>query len=132
MAGTFPGVSNTQQQDTNGDALSGAILTVYNGGTTILSNVFQDIGLAIPGPNPMTADASGRIPLFFVADGTYRVRLTDVFGSTANGGFDYPQIPSIGASSSGGGGSAVDPNSILQTGDVKWQPIADIGRGSCG
>jgi hypothetical protein len=132
MAGTFPGVSNTQQNGINGEPLAGAILTVYNGGTTVLSNVFQDIGLLIPAPNPLVADFSGRLPLFFVADGTYRVRLTDQFGSTANGGFDYPQVPSIGASSSGGGGTPVDPTTVLSTGDCKWQlinqPIAGFVR----
>ena len=129
MAGTFPGVSGTQQQDTNGEPLDGALLTVFNGGTTTLSSVYQDIGLAIPAPNPVVADASGRLPLFFVADGTYRVRLTDKYGATANGGFDYPQVPSIGASSSGGGGSAIDPTTIFSTGDVKWQPIDGVLSG---
>ena len=132
MAGTFPGVCNTQQNGINGEPLAAAILTIYNGGTTVLSNTFQDIGLAIPAANPMTADSSGRLPLIFVADGVYRVRLTDQFGSTANGGFDYPQVPSIGASSSGGGGTAVDPTTVLSTGDTKWQlinqPIAGFVR----
>lgn len=129
MAGTFPGTSGAQQQGIDGTALDGAILTVFIGGTTVLANVFQDIGLVIPAQNPMTADASGRLPLFFVADGTYRVRLTDKYGSTANGGFDYPQCPSIGASASGGGGNAVDPTTVLSTGDVKWQPIDNVIAG---
>src|ERR1017187_9293437 len=122
MAGIFPGTAGCQQQDTNGEPLDGALLTVFNGGTTTLASVYQDIGLAILAPNPLVADASGRLPLFFVADGPYRVRLTGKYGATANGGFDYPQVPSIGASSSGGGGSAVDPTTVFSTGDVKWQP----------
>jgi microcystin-dependent protein len=129
MAGTFPGICNTQQNDTDGAPLDGAIVTVYQGGTTVLASVFQDIGLSIPGQNPMVADLSGRVPLFFVADGVYRVRLSDKFGTTSNGGFDYPQVPSIGASSSGGGGTAVDPTTVLSTGDVKWRPVDDVLTG---
>lgn len=119
MAGTFPGTANTQQHDINGQPLANCILTVYQGGTTTLAATFQDIGLVIPATNPLVADATGRIPLFFVADGSYALRLTDQFGIQSNGGFFYPQIPSIGASSSGGGGTPVDPTTVASTGDVK-------------
>lgn len=121
MAGCFPGTANTQQHDINGQPLANCILTVYQGGTTQLASTFQDIGLLIPAPNPLTADVTGRIPLFFVADGTYALRLTDQNGIQSNGGFFYPQIPSIGASSSGGGGTPVDPTTVASTGDVKWR-----------
>jgi microcystin-dependent protein len=129
MAGTFPGVCNAQQHDMNGKPLAGAILTVFQGGTLTLASVFQDIGLIIPGKNPMEADDSGRLPLFFVDDGTYRVRLTDSTGVTTNGGFDYPQVPSIGPSAGGGGGTPVDPTTVSSTGDVKWQPIENVIAG---
>lgn len=101
----------------------GALLTVYQGGTTTLAATFQDIGLTIPAQNPLVADASGRLPLFFVADGSYALRLTDQFGIQSNGGYFYLQIPSIGASSSGGGGTPVDPTTVASTGDVKFQLI---------
>jgi hypothetical protein len=121
MAGCFPGTANTQQFDINGNPLIGALLTVYLGGTTTLAATFQDIGLTLPATNPLVADASGRIPLFFVNDGSYALRLTDQFGIQSNGGYFYPQIPSIGASSSGGGGTPVDPTTVASTGDVKWR-----------
>jgi hypothetical protein len=122
MSGCFPGVANTQQHDINGQPLVGALLTVYQGGSTsALASTYQDIGLVIPAPNPLVADASGRIPLFFVADGSYGLRLTDQFGIQSNGGFFYPQVPSIGASSSGGGGTPVDPTTVFSTGDTKWR-----------
>ena len=122
MAGTFPGVANTQQHDVNGQPLSSCLLTVYQGGSTsALANTYQDIGLTIPAQNPLVGDATGRVPLFFVADGSYGLRLTDQNGIQSNGGFFYPQIPSIGASSSGGGGSVVDPTTVFSTGDVKWR-----------
>ena len=76
--------------------------------------MFQDIGLIIPGQNPMTADITGRLPLFYVADGTYQVRLVDQYGMLI---YDYPQVASIGASSTGGGGTPVDPTTVFQTGD---------------
>lgn len=129
MAGTFPGTANTQQHDINGQPLANCILTVYQGGTTALASTFQDIGLVIPAPNPLVADATGRIPLFFVADGSYALRLTDQNGIQSNGGFFYPQIPSIGASSSGGGGTPVDPTTIFSTGMWTWKPDASTMAG---
>lgn len=107
----------------------GALLTVYQGGTTTLAATFQDIGLTIPAQNPLVADASGRVPLFFVADGSYALRLTDQNGIQSNGGYFYPQIPSIGASSSGGGGSVVDPTTVFSTGDVKCRLESDTISG---
>lgn len=77
----------------------------------------------------MNGDASGRIPLFFVADGIYALRLTDQHGVQTNGGFFYPQIPSIGASTSGGGGTPVDPTTVFSTGDWKWRPSAETLTG---
>lgn len=129
MAGTLVGVSNTQQHDINGQPLASCILTVYQGGTTNLANVYQDIGLLLAAPNPMTGDASGRLPLFYLADGTYAARLTDQYGVQTNGGFYYPQIPSIGASTSGGGGTPVDPTTVFSTGMWTWKPDSSTMTG---
>lgn len=130
MAGTFVGVAGIQQLQLSGSAppfgsvpMAGGTLTVYNASTSTLSSVFQDIGLAIPATNPLVLDRTGRVPQFYVADGFYRLRLADITGVINNGGFDYPSVPSIGASSSGGSGSGIDPTTVLSTGDVKWQPI---------
>lgn len=130
MAGTFPGTANTQQHDINGQPMAGALLSVYQGGSSsALANTFQDIGLTLVAQNPLVADASGRIPMFFVADGTYGLRLTDAAGVQANGGFFYPSVPSIGASTSGGGGTPVDPTTVFSTGDWKWRPSAETLAG---
>lgn len=126
MAGLFPSICGAQNVDQNGQPLINAVLTVYVGGTTTLASVFQDIGLAIPGQNPMTADITGRLPFFYVTDGSYKVTLVDQFGKQI---YTYPQIASIGASSSGGGGSAVDPTTIFQTGDDLWHEIGGIRTG---
>lgn len=87
---------------------------------------YQDIGLALSSTNPLILDARGRVPLFFVADGIYRVRLTDKDGDVK---FDDLQVPSIGASTSGGGGSAVDPTTVFGTGDTKWLPLDGVVTG---
>lgn len=126
MAGLFPSIANAQNVDANGEPLAAAVLTVYQGGTLILASCFQDIGLAIPAQNPMKADITGRLPVFYVPDGVYRVILVDQFGV---GIYDYPQIASIGASSSGGGGSAVDPTTIFQTGDELYQKVSTLRTG---
>lgn len=125
MAGLFPSIANSQNVDVNGQPLEASVLTVYNGGTLVLASCFQDIGLAIPAQNPMTADATGRLPIFYVNDGVYRVRLVDETGVLI---YDYPQVASIGASSSGGGGSGVDPTTIFQTGDELFQKVANLVR----
>lgn len=125
MAGLFPSIANSQNVDVNGQPLEASVLTVYNGGTLVLASCFQDIGLAIPAQNPMTADATGRLPIFYVGDGVYRIRLVDQTGVLI---YDYPQVASIGASSSGGGGSGVDPTTIFQTGDELFQKVANLVR----
>jgi hypothetical protein len=124
MAGTFAGVCNAQQIDMNGNPLAGCLLTVYAGGTTMLASTFQDIGLTLPTTNPLVANAAGRLPLFFVQDGTYALRLTDKNGIQSGGGFFYPQVPSIGASSSGGSVTPIDPATIFSTGMWTWKPDA--------
>lgn len=131
MAGTFPGVANAQQQDIDGLPMAGCQLSVYVGATQAFAPLFSDIGLTLALPNPLTGDAGGRLPLFFVADGIYRIRLTDSTGVTTNGGFDYSQIPSIGPSSGGGGGGGgtVDPTTIAQTGDIKPRLSSDTVTG---
>lgn len=127
MAGLFPGICNSQNVDRNGVPLRAAVLTVYQGGTLTLANCFQDIGLAIPAQNPMTADAdTGRLPIFYVADGVYRVRLVDETGVQI---YDYLQVASIGASASGGGGSAVDPTTVFATGDLLWLDVDGARNG---
>lgn len=126
MAGLFPSIGNSQNVDINGVPQRFAVLSVYNGGTLTLANCFQDIGLAIGAQNPMTADINSRLPLFYVADGVYRVRLVDEDGVLI---YDYPQVASIGASSSGGGGTAVDPTTVFSTGDEFWKKVGGARTG---
>jgi len=122
MAGTIP-LSMTQQLDEFGAPLVGGKLYLIQAGTTSTpQNGFQDSALTLPLPNPIILDASGRLPQFFLADGSIKIRLTDVNGVeklVADG------LIVTGASSGGGGGSPVDPTTVLQTG---WlQHIYGVG-----
>jgi hypothetical protein len=117
MAGTI-NLSLSQQLDEYGQPLAGGQLYIIQAGTVSTpQNAYQDTGLAIPLPNPITLDAAGRIPQFFLADGTIKVRLQDKYGIVK---FTADGLLVIGPSAGGGGGGAsVDPNAVLQTGDIK-------------
>lgn len=121
-AGSIP-VALSQQMDSNGKPLVGALLYLYVVGTVAQQQIaFQDTGLSLPLPWPVQADANGRLPMFYLADGSVHARLTDAAGSVQ---FDYPSMLVIGPSGGGGGGSSVDPTTIASTGDTKFRPTAE-------
>jgi microcystin-dependent protein len=114
-AGTIT-LSLSQQFDSLGNPLNGGLLYFYAAGTTTPQSAYQDTALTIAHPNPITLDSAGRVPQFFLADGSIKIRLTNSAGVVqiaADG------ILVIGASSGGGGGSPVDATTILATGDLK-------------
>jgi len=116
-AGTVPGFSLAQQQDSNGAPLVGCKLyTIQAGTVSTPQNGYQDSGLTIPLPNPIICDAYGRLPQIFLADGSIKLRLTKANGTQV---FAADGVLVVGASSGGGGGSPVDATTILATGDVK-------------
>jgi hypothetical protein len=123
-AGTIFGLPLSQQFTENGEPMSGGKLYLYTAGTSTPVDAFESFGLTAGTelPHPIELDASGRIPEFWVADGSYRVRLTDVAGNEI---FDINSTTAIGASSGGGGGGSgdVSEESIFQTGDIMWQPV---------
>jgi hypothetical protein len=129
--GTLP-VSLTQQfsfagcttaSNVCGQPLAGGLLYFYQVGTVATrQNSFQDTGLTLQNPWPLTLDANGRVPAFYLANGSVHVRLTDASGVVQ---FDYPSALVIGPSSGGGGGSAVDPTAIASTGDVKFRATSE-------
>ena len=115
MAGTIP-LSLTQQFNELGEPLGGGLLYIIQAGTVATpQDAFQDAALTILHPNPITLDAAGRIPQFFLDDGYIKVRLTDEDGVTQ---LAQDNILVIGPSAGGGGGggASVDPTTILQTG----------------
>lgn len=129
MAGTLFGIGLSQQIGANGTPLSGALLYVYDAGTSTPAATYTDFGLTTEHPFPIAADSAGRIPAFYVADGTYRARLTTSGGVEI---FDEDAILAIGASSgasSGSGSATVDSTAILQTGDTLWVPVIGTRTG---
>lgn len=116
-AGTVPGFSLVPQFDLTGKIAPGCRLYFIQAGTVSSpQNAYQDSGLTLLQPNPMTCDAAGRIGQWFVADGNIKLRLTDKNGVLI---FTQDNLLVIGASSGGGGGGSVDPTTILATGDFK-------------
>lgn len=125
-AGSIP-VALSQQVDANGKPLVGALLYLYVVGTVASPQLaYQDTGLTLPLPWPVVADGNGRLPMFYLADGSVHARLTDSGGSVQ---FDYPSMLVIGPSGGGGGGSSVDPSTIFSTGDVKFRPTGETLTG---
>jgi hypothetical protein len=115
-AGTVPGFSLTPQFNLSGQVAPGCKLYVIQAGTVSTpQNAYQDSGLTLLQSNPLTCDAAGRLPQWFVADGSIKLRLTDRNGNQL---FVGDNILVIGASSGGGGGSPVDPTTIFQTGQI--------------
>lgn len=113
-AGTIPGISMTQQLDELAKPLGGGKLFLIQAGTTSApQNCYQDTGLTIPWPNPITLDSAGRIPQLFCADGNIKIRLTDKNG---NQKLVQDNLLIVGPSGGGGGGGTVDPTTIFQTG----------------
>lgn len=111
-----------------GTPLSGGLLYFYQVGTVATpQNSFQDTGLTILNPWPLVLDANGRVPSFYLANGSIHVRLTDASGVVQ---FDVLNQLVIGPSSGGGGGGgAVDPTTIASTGDIKFRPTGEFLTG---
>ena len=126
-AGLYP-LSNYQQFDANGRLMTGAKLYLYDGGTSTPRTGYKDLALSSAHPNPIVADASGRIPLIYLADGYYRHRLTTSTGTMV---FDQDGLPVL-TTSAGGTGTSVDPDSVFKSRDVKIrfddQPLAGYVR----
>src|SRR6185369_7514183 len=65
-AGTIPGFSLTPQFDLTGKVMPGCKLYIIQAGTVSTpQNPYQDSGLTLLQPNPLTCDAAGRLPQWF-------------------------------------------------------------------
>ncbi len=115
-AGTLP-LAMAQQIDINGQPLANCQVTFFVAGTpATVQSSFADFGLTQAQSSPLTCDQTGRIPMFWLADGLIHVRLTDSFGAPIIDTTMQVLGPSSGG---GGGGGTVDPTTVLATGDVK-------------
>ncbi len=126
MAGSIS-LSLSQQFDELGSPLSGGKLFFIQAGTTSTpQNAYYDTALTLPLPNPVTLDAAGRVPAFYLADGQIKIRLTSATGVEQ---IVQDNLLVIGPSSGGGGGGGVDPTTVFQTGDCLWLPIQGTRNG---
>lgn len=117
MAGTVPSLSLSTQFDKNGELLRSGKVYWYQANTLIPQLAYSDSGLTLPLANPYTLDGSARVPEFYCADGSIRVRVVDKNGLVQ---IDARNVLVIGPSSGGGGGGSVDATAIFQTGDTMW------------
>lgn len=120
MAGIIPNVALVNNFDANGFLMSGALLRIYEAGTLNEVVAYKDSALTTgqEHPWPIVADAAGRLPMFWVDDGQYRVRLSSSDGSFI--AYDIASIAAMGeASGEGGGGGGVSSEVVYQTGDLK-------------
>lgn len=73
--GNIPAI---QLIDSNGAPIVGAVLKVYDAGTTNYKSIYSDDGLSVALANPLTganaSNASGFFPVFYMASGTYKLR----------------------------------------------------------
>jgi hypothetical protein len=127
MTGTLPSIPLQQNIDENGLPQSGCRLFLYEANTSTPIIAYKDF-LMTPGAEhswPISGDAMGRIPMFFLADGFYRARLEERDGAPI---YDEPQLPAL---STGDGGGVITPDPITQwvTGDFIWQPVAGARDG---
>ena len=123
-AGTVFGLPLSLQWDAEINPVRGGKLYVYKSGGTgdaDLIPLFQDYSLAAPASNPLTLDAAGRIPQFWVDEtdpnhlGNVRVRLLTDGGIPV---FDADYIQVLGPAGGGGGGGGVAQGQAFQSGDL--------------
>jgi hypothetical protein len=129
MAGTLFGLGLSQQISAAGAPLSGALLYIYEANSSTPVTTYSDFSLSTEQTFPIEADSAGRLPQIWVADGSYRARLTTSAGVEV---FDEASVTAIGASSGssgGGGGSDVDTASVFNTGDPIWVPVSGTRTG---
>lgn len=115
MAGSIS-LSLSQQFDAQGRPLAGGKLYFFQTGTANPQNAYKDFGLTLAHPNPIVLLADGRVPAFYLADGTIKIRLADAAGVTI---IAEDGLLVIGPSSGGGSPPSVDATTVLSTGDVK-------------
>lgn len=115
-AGTLP-IAMAQQVDINGQPIAGCLVNFFVAGTpSAPQNSYSDFGLSQNPNSVLQCDQTGRVPMFWLADGLVHVRMTDASGVPIIDTTMQVLGPSSGG---GGGGGTVDPTAILTTGDLK-------------
>jgi len=114
-AGTLP-IAMAQQVDINGKPVVCQVNFFVAGTVASPQNSYSDFGLSQNPNNQLSCDQTGRVPMFWLADGLVHVRMIDAFGVPIIDTTMQVLGPSSGG---GGGGGTVDPTTVLGTGDLK-------------
>lgn len=115
MAGSLS-LSLSQQFNSLGQPLAGGKFYTFAASTTNPQSAYQDTALTLAHPNPIVLDAAGRVPVFYLADGNIKIRLTDANGVVQ---VTADNLLVIGPSSGSGSTPSVDATTVLATGDIK-------------
>ncbi len=118
MAGTLTNLPLSMQFDKDsGRPLKGGKLIFYAAGAPSSPLVaYKDPGLTLPWGDRITLDGAGRVPMFYLPDGSVGIRLTSSRGVIQ---FEESNLLVVGPSSgAGGGGGGVDATTVFKTGDV--------------
>lgn len=120
MVGTIFGLPLSQQFDSEtGTFLDGGTLSIYQAATTTPVDVYEDVDLTNIHEWPLELDAGGRIPEFWLEDGSYRIVLRNSAGVTQ---FDINSTQALGPSTGViTSSSGVADSQVFTTGDVKWK-----------
>jgi hypothetical protein len=78
LANILPQVIN----DADGNPVPGALVTLYESGTTTLKQPYSDSALSVALSNPLVADANGKLPGFYLAAGAVKAVITTSTGAT--------------------------------------------------
>lgn len=92
-----------------------ARLYTHLSGTSTFQPVFLDAARTVPSTQPLVADATGRFPIYFLADVAYRMELRDSAGAVVWGPHD--DISTVSATVTPGG----------STGQVQYNDGGDFG-----
>lgn len=108
-------------RDNNDQRAVGARAYFYLAATTTPLATYTDNALTTPHPDPVVADAYGRMPaVFFDVSTPYKERVETSGGTLL---WETDNIdPAPATSGGGGGGSSVDATDLLDCGDVIWRP----------
>lgn len=85
--------------DTGGDPISGAKLYVFSAGTTTPAATYTTSALSVAHAHPIVADSGGMLAAVFMDDGDYKLRFTNVAGTTLFevDNFAVPDLTALGS-----------------------------------
>ena len=82
MAGTLTPTPFQTVLDTDGVAVSGALIYTYVGGTTTAAATYTTSALTVANANPIVADAAGRFVAYLPAGGNFKFLYKTAAGAT--------------------------------------------------